>query len=71
MFAVGDVIAQQLVEKRGKEHDYKRTGRMSLFGACVAGPSTSLWYRFLDRYVVLPNKTHRMLHWVFYILKNK
>ncbi|ORX80964.1 sym-1 [Anaeromyces robustus] len=65
MFAVGDVIAQQLVEKRGKEHDYKRTGRMSLFGACVAGPSTSLWYRFLDRYVVLPNKTHQLFARVF------
>jgi len=60
MFAVGDVIAQQLVEKRGKEHDYKRTGRMSLFGTLVAGPSTSLWYRFLDKYVVLPNKTHQL-----------
>ncbi|ORX41333.1 hypothetical protein BCR36DRAFT_588114 [Piromyces finnis] len=65
MFAVGDVIAQQLVEKRGKEHDYKRTGRMSLFGACVAGPSTSLWYRFLDKYIVLPNKTHQLFARVF------
>jgi len=69
MFAVGDVIAQQLVEKRGKEHDYKRTGRMSLFGAIVAGPSTSLWYRFLDRHVVLPNKTHRMYKKYKYTLK--
>lgn len=65
MFGIGDVIAQQLVEKRGKEHDYKRTVRMSVFGTCVAGPSTSLWYRFLDRNVVMANKTHQLFARVF------
>ena len=33
LFAVGDITAQQLVEKKGIEkHDITRTGRMALYG---------------------------------------
>ena len=33
LFATGDVMAQQLVEKKGvKKHDMMRTGRMALYG---------------------------------------
>jgi len=33
LFATGDTMAQQLVEKRGlKNHDISRTGRMALYG---------------------------------------
>jgi hypothetical protein len=33
LFATGDTMAQQLVEKRGfKNHDLARTGRMALYG---------------------------------------
>jgi protein Mpv17 len=33
LFATGDTMAQQLVEKRGlKHHDMSRTGRMALYG---------------------------------------
>jgi protein Mpv17 len=33
LFATGDVMAQQAVEKRGiKKHDLARTGRMALYG---------------------------------------
>jgi hypothetical protein len=26
LFATGDIVAQQLIEKKGKEHDLSRTG---------------------------------------------
>lgn len=33
LFATGDTMAQQLVEKRGfKNHDIARSGRMALYG---------------------------------------
>lgn len=33
LFATGDVLAQQLVEKKGvKDHEIARTGRMALYG---------------------------------------
>lgn len=33
LFGVGDITAQQLVEKKGVEkHDLARTGRMALYG---------------------------------------
>ncbi|KAF7732139.1 Protein required for ethanol metabolism [Apophysomyces ossiformis] len=45
----GDVIAQQLAEKKGwQEHDMGRTLRMAGFGGVVAGPVLSTWYRFLE-----------------------
>ncbi len=43
LFAVGDVTAQQVVEKRGLEkHDAARTGRMALYGGGASAlPCTS------------------------------
>ena len=36
LFGVGDITAQQLVERRGMEkHDPARTGRMALYGGGV------------------------------------
>jgi protein Mpv17 len=33
LFATGDTMAQQLVEKKGwKDHEMARTGRMALYG---------------------------------------
>jgi hypothetical protein len=33
LFATGDVLAQQVVEKRGiQKQDFARTGRMALYG---------------------------------------
>ncbi|KAI8882707.1 hypothetical protein K501DRAFT_186115 [Backusella circina FSU 941] len=49
---VGDVIAQQIVEKKGwEQHDLIRTSRMATFGCVFAGPALSTWYRFIDRSV--------------------
>ncbi|KAK3907011.1 hypothetical protein C8A05DRAFT_40197 [Staphylotrichum tortipilum] len=60
LFAVGDLTAQQLVEKRGIEkHDFTRTGRMALYGGVVFGPAAATWFKFLSRHVNLrsPNAT--------------
>ncbi|CDS04063.1 hypothetical protein LRAMOSA07018 [Lichtheimia ramosa] len=49
LFATGDVVAQQYVERKGiKNHDVVRTMRMTAFGGCFAGPVLGNWYRFLE-----------------------
>lgn len=50
LFATGDTIAQQLVEKRGSRHDVPRTFRLALYGGCVFSPLASLWFgKVLER----------------------
>ena len=50
-------MAQQGVEGKGMdEHSLERTGRMALYGGCVFGPGATLWYKFLQRKIVIPNK---------------
>ncbi|OTB04473.1 hypothetical protein M426DRAFT_320825 [Hypoxylon sp. CI-4A] len=57
LFAVGDITAQQAVEKKGLEkHELARTGRMFLYGGAVFGPAATTWYNVLSRTVVLKNK---------------
>lgn len=39
LFGLGDVLAQQGVEKKGlRNHDWLRTGRLSFYGGCVFAP---------------------------------
>ncbi|KAL7748270.1 Protein required for ethanol metabolism [Sorochytrium milnesiophthora] len=62
LFGLGDVLAQQGVEKKGwSKHDWSRTARLSAFGLVLAGPSLTLWYRFLDRRVRLANPIANLL----------
>ncbi|KAI0384114.1 hypothetical protein F5Y04DRAFT_278113 [Hypomontagnella monticulosa] len=62
LFAVGDVTAQQVVEKKGIEkHEFARTGRMFLYGGAVFGPAATTWYGILQRSIVLRNKKAEML----------
>ncbi len=57
LFATGDVLAQQVVEKKGlSEHTLERTGRIALYGGCVFGPGATLWYQFLQRRIVFPGR---------------
>ncbi|KAI8617320.1 hypothetical protein BC830DRAFT_1167091 [Chytriomyces sp. MP71] len=50
LFVLGDLVAQHVVEGTPlSQHDYARTGRLALFGGCIAGPSIALWYPFLQR----------------------
>ncbi|KAK5663554.1 hypothetical protein OQA88_3985 [Cercophora sp. LCS_1] len=52
LFGVGDVIAQQAVDKKGiQNHDFVRTGRMVLYGGAVFGPAAATWFRILQRHV--------------------
>ncbi|KAA8645370.1 hypothetical protein EYZ11_000429 [Aspergillus tanneri] len=54
LFGSGDVLAQQLVDRRGLEkHDMARTGRMALYGGAIFGPAATTWYGILQRHVVL------------------
>ena len=55
LFATGDTMAQQLVEKKGiANHEYARTGRMVLYGGCVFAPAATTWFGFLQRRVRIP-----------------
>ena len=57
LFATGDTMAQQIVEKRGiQSHNMARTARMAAYGGCVFGPGATLWYRLLQKKVVIPGR---------------
>ncbi|XP_077990365.1 mitochondrial inner membrane protein Mpv17-like [Glandiceps talaboti] len=49
LFCVGDVVAQQLVERRGRNHNIYRTIRTSAFGLFIGGPTLRGWYVLLDK----------------------
>lgn len=50
LFGLGDVCAQQLVERRGiKGYEWQRTARLALYGTLIAGPVVAHWYRWMDR----------------------
>ncbi|RAH70169.1 Mpv17/PMP22 family protein [Aspergillus aculeatinus CBS 121060] len=56
LFGSGDVLAQQLVDRRGfDKHDMARTARMALYGGAIFGPAATAWYGILQRHVVLKN----------------
>lgn len=62
LFATGDTMAQQLVEKKGiRNHDLARSGRMALYGGAVFGPAATTWFKFLQHKVVLKNKNAEIL----------
>ncbi|TFK48102.1 hypothetical protein OE88DRAFT_1665201 [Heliocybe sulcata] len=49
LFGAGDVLAQQAIEKKGKEHDFMRTARLSFYGGALFGPIITKWYQFLNK----------------------
>ncbi|XP_054837364.1 protein Mpv17 [Eublepharis macularius] len=52
LVGVGDVISQQLVERRGLAgHNGQRTLKMMTVGFCFVGPVIGGWYQVLDRLV--------------------
>ncbi|KAM7206734.1 Mpv17 / PMP22 family domain containing protein [Rhypophila sp. PSN 637] len=62
LFGVGDVAAQQLVEKKGpKSHDLLRTGRMVLYGGAVFGPAATTWFRILQKRVNFPGSPNKTM----------
>ena len=54
--AAGDVITQQFAERRGTNHDFRRTARMGVVGL-VIGPVLRSWYLTLERIVPGTAKT--------------
>ncbi|MGH0114710.1 UNVERIFIED_CONTAM: hypothetical protein FKN15_037582 [Acipenser sinensis] len=58
LVGVGDVISQQLVERKGfANHSVKRTVKMMGIGFFFVGPVVGGWYKVLDRLVPGGNKT--------------
>ena len=52
LVGTGDVIAQQVVEKKGfKGHNFVRTAKMAGIGLCFIGPGLRTWYIILDKLV--------------------
>ncbi|XP_061667689.1 protein Mpv17 isoform X1 [Syngnathoides biaculeatus] len=52
LVGVGDVISQQLIERRGlAQHDVRRTAKMMSVGFFFVGPVLGSWYKILDRLV--------------------
>ncbi|KAI8068257.1 hypothetical protein BC940DRAFT_299532 [Gongronella butleri] len=53
---VGDTVAQQLIERRGKDHDPWRSARMFTYGFAIGGPTVVSWFRFQLKYIKLSNR---------------
>ncbi|KAF2091200.1 sym-1 [Saccharata proteae CBS 121410] len=50
LFATGDTMAQQGVERRGlAKQDWSRTGRMAFYGGCIFGPAATTWFKALQK----------------------
>ncbi|XP_061756808.1 protein Mpv17 isoform X5 [Nerophis ophidion] len=58
LVGVGDVIAQQLIERRGVAgHNVRRTAKMMGVGFFFVGPVIGSWYKVLDRLVAGGSKS--------------
>nr|XP_036865338.1 protein Mpv17 isoform X6 [Manis javanica] len=52
LMGLGDIISQQLVERRGlREHQAGRTLTMASLGCGFVGPVVGGWYKVLDRLI--------------------
>uniref|UniRef100_A0A3Q0R557 Mitochondrial inner membrane protein Mpv17 n=1 Tax=Amphilophus citrinellus TaxID=61819 RepID=A0A3Q0R557_AMPCI len=61
LVGVGDVISQQLIERRGlAHHNMQRTAKMMSIGFFFVGPVVGSWYKVLDRLVVGGTKSAAM-----------
>ena len=43
LFATGDIIAQQGVERKGRDHDWVRTARLGIYGGAIFSPIAAVW----------------------------
>jgi len=65
LFGMGDIIAQQVIERKGRDHDFIRTARLSFYGGTLFAPFLTKWYQLLNR---LQFKTPaRALIWRVYL----
>ncbi|KZS89938.1 hypothetical protein SISNIDRAFT_488800 [Sistotremastrum niveocremeum HHB9708] len=47
LFGAGDVIAQQAIDRKGADHDFARTARLTFYGGALFGPIMTKWYQWL------------------------
>jgi len=47
----GDILAQQLIEHKGKNYDIRRTVKMAAMGTLFIGPGLRTWYIVLDKLI--------------------
>ncbi|KAJ7449033.1 hypothetical protein B0H11DRAFT_2079267 [Mycena galericulata] len=64
LFGAGDIIAQQAVERKGKEHDFARTARLTFYGGAMFGPAMTKWYQLLNR-IQFKNPTRGIIYRVW------
>ncbi|KAB5517213.1 hypothetical protein PHYPO_G00187130 [Pangasianodon hypophthalmus] len=58
LMGVGDIISQQLIERRGlTKHSIRRTSKMMSMGFFFVGPVIGGWYRVLDRFIIGATKS--------------
>jgi len=49
VFFCGDVLAQQVIEEKGRRHEVKRTCRSAFLGSCYIGPIITFVYNLVDK----------------------
>ncbi|KAL4070068.1 hypothetical protein V8B97DRAFT_1917788 [Scleroderma yunnanense] len=64
LFGAGDIIAQQAIEERGKNHDFMRTARLTFYGGAIFGPALTKWYQLLNR-IKFSNPTKAVIYRVW------
>ncbi|KAJ7185915.1 hypothetical protein C8R46DRAFT_1208017 [Mycena filopes] len=64
LFCAGDIIAQQAVERKGKQHDFTRTARLTFYGGALFGPAMTKWYQLLNR-IQFKNPTRGIIYRVW------
>lgn len=65
LFSAGDVICQQVIEKKGKDHDFLRTARLGFYGGALFGPILSKWLNVLNTRVNFSSYRRTVLARVF------
>lgn len=64
LFGSGDILAQQAVEGKGKNHDWARTARLTFYGGALFGPAMTKWYQLLNR-MKFPSPTKALIYRVW------
>ncbi|XP_045916207.1 protein Mpv17 isoform X2 [Micropterus dolomieu] len=66
LVGVGDVLSQQLIERRGLvNHNVRRTAKMMSIGFFFVAPVIGSWYKVLDRLVVGGTKSAALKKMLF------
>ncbi|KAL7308716.1 Protein required for ethanol metabolism, variant 2 [Mucor circinelloides] len=57
MMTLGDIICQQVIEKKGLEnHDVGRSVRIMIYAGTINGPLVGSWFGFINNAVKIQNK---------------